>query len=223
MADRGYINLLSHLNRATTNLPIQTIQSSIAHYLAHVQPLPTSFTAIVISSQLFRTLTLPKLESLSTAFRHGVHVRIKLLQGEPSGLFTRSLKARVGDWVYAVLKGLQGGQTMLRLAAFDGLLLGLEDWEAELNAKQTRMRGKVEEELVVALAEAMDMYPLNASSVGWETEFMPNSVYQSEGIVNSFWSLIYTQLMVRGSRRLHARDCIPYHCAVSSIGRESPT
>lgn len=25
------------------------------------------------------------------------------------------------------------------------------------------------------------MYPLNASSVGWETEFKPNASYQSEG------------------------------------------
>lgn len=180
MADRGYINLLSHLNRAAATLPLETIQASIAHYLAHVQPLPTAFTAIVISSQLFRALSLPKLEALSTAFRHGVHFKFKLLQDEPGGLFSRSMRGKLGEWVHSVLKGLQGGQTMLRLAAYDGLLLGLEDLESEVNAKEGRMRGKVEEELVVALAEAMDMYPLNASSVGWEKEFVPSAGHQTE-------------------------------------------
>lgn len=183
MTDRGYINLLSHLNRPTTTAAFETIQASIAHYLANVQPLPTAFTAILISSQLFRVITLTKLQSLSTAFRHGVHIKVKQVQDtlEGGGLFSRSLKAQVGEWVYALLKGLQGGQTMLRLAAYDELLLGLEDWEHDLIVKESRMRGKLEEELVVALAEAMDMYPLNASSVGWETEFKPNASYQSEG------------------------------------------
>ncbi|KAH8104589.1 hypothetical protein BXZ70DRAFT_998607 [Cristinia sonorae] len=205
MTDRGYINLLSHLNRASTTLPVETIQGSIAHYLANVQPLPTSFTAIVISSQLFRTLTLPKLESISLAFRHSVHLKHKLLNDEQSGLFSRSKKGRLGEWVYAVLKGLQGGQTMLRLAAYDGLLLGLEDHESELGLKDSRMRGKVEEELVVALAEAMDMYPLNASSVGWETEFMPNVMYQTEGCtLSTAYLIVARSLPLVASHRLKA-------------------
>ncbi|THH31473.1 hypothetical protein EUX98_g2725 [Antrodiella citrinella] len=205
MTDRGYINLLSHLNQTTTTLPISTIQASVAHYLAHVQPLPTAFTAIVISSQLLRALTLPKLEFLSTSFRHAVHFKLQLIQDEPNGLFSRSLKAKLEEWVYAVLKGLQGGQTMLRLAAYDGLLLGLEDVESEVKAKEGRMRGKVEEELVIALAEAMDMYPLNASSVGWETEFMPNVMYQTEGCtLSTAYLIIARSLPIVANHRLKA-------------------
>ncbi|TCD60595.1 hypothetical protein EIP91_009826 [Steccherinum ochraceum] len=94
---------------------------------------------------------------------------------------------------------------MLRLAAYDGTLLGLEDWENELSLKESRVRGKVEEELVVALAEAMDMYPLNASSMGWETEFMPNAANQSEGCtLSTAYLIVARSLPLVASHRLKA-------------------
>lgn len=174
MSDRGYINLLSHLNRITTTLSLPTIQASIAHYLAHIQPSPTPLAATVISSPLFRTFSHPKLESLSTAFRHAVHLKVKLLKIEQGSLLSRSLKARVGEWVQGVMKGLQGGQELLRLACFTGLLLGLNDWEEDLSTKETRMRRRVEEELVISLAEVMELYP-HKSALGWEREFNSGS------------------------------------------------
>ena len=169
MSDRGYFVLLTHLTRGTNTLPLQTIQASVAHYLAHVQPSPTPLAASVVSSPFFRPISYPKLETLETAFRHAVHIKIKLLKDEKGGLFTRSLVARTGDWIEDVLKGLEGGDSMLRLACTCGLEHGLHEREDDLAVSQSGMKHRVDEELIMALAEVMDMY--SSASGGWAREF----------------------------------------------------
>lgn len=184
MTDRGYLNLLSHLSRPQTTLPFKTIQASIAHYLAHVQPSPTPLAATVVSSPFFqKSPTHAKLDGLVTAFRHAVHIKVKLIKDEPGGLFTRGTSARVGEWSAEVLKGLQGGMSLLRLSCCTGILQGLEDWEEDLKAKAGRMRRRVEEELVLALAEVMDLIAAT-SSAGWEMEFPHESQFTSDGGVS---------------------------------------
>ena len=179
MTDRGYLNLLSHLNRPQTTLPLATIQASIAHYLAHIQPSATPLAATIVSSPFFRSANHAKLSALLTAFRHAVHFKIKVLKDEQSNVFVRGLSARTTDWVGGVLAGLQGGQALLRLACCSGLLQGLEDWEKELRARDCRMRRRVEEELVVALAEMMDQFAPNTRTT-WEKEFGSGSQLQAE-------------------------------------------
>lgn len=167
--DRGYLNLVSHLSRHSTNLPLNTVLGSVAHYLARVQPSATPLAAIVISSPLFRPSSFSDLDGLVTAFRHAVHLKIKVVDDEPSGLFSRGLTARVAEWIADVLKGLQGGHSVLRLACSAGLLHGMADREGGLKLKESTVRRKVEEELVVALAEVVE-YAISSSDA-WEAEF----------------------------------------------------
>lgn len=169
MADRGYTNLLSHLNRPTSTLPLSTIEASIAHYLAHIHPSATPLAGIVVSSPLFRLATYDFLDGLTVSFRHAVHIKVRELKREERGLFSRGLTTCTAEWVAEVLKGLQGGRSILRLACASGLLLGLADWEDDLKAKDGWVRRKVEEEVVIALAEVIDMDP--SSSSPWEREF----------------------------------------------------
>ena len=178
MTDRGYLNLLSHLTRSTTNLPLRTIQGSVAHYLARVHPSPKPLAATVVSSPFFRNASFERLDGLATTFRHAIHVKVKALKDEPGGVFTRSLYTRLGDWVKEVLNGLQGGMPLVRLACYTGMVQGLEDWEADLKAKEGRIRRKVEEELVVALAEVMDEFTAS-SPTGWEREFSQDAQVQT--------------------------------------------
>ncbi len=184
MSDRGYFNLLSHLTRSSTSLSLSTFQASIAHYLAHVQPSSTPLAASVVSSPYFRPISYVKLEAISTAFRHAVHLKVKLLKDEQSTLFSRGLTGRTREWVRDVLRGLQGGNALLRLACTGGMLLGLNDLEREFFAPDTYMRRRVEEEIVVSLAEVMDMYCFAAS--GWEKEFVPTAQgTEGESILHS--------------------------------------
>jgi hypothetical protein len=184
MSDRGYTNLLVHLHRPTTTLPLPAIQAVLAHHLAHLFP-PTPLAATAVSSPLFlsQPLTHSKLQALSNAFRHSTHIKFRAITSPPSSrlraLFVRSLGPRVRQWVGAVMGGVQGGQPVMRLACCSGLLMGLEDLRVA-EKLEVGGRGGVEEEVVVALAEVMDTY---AYSYGygrpshgveeWEEEFQP--------------------------------------------------
>ncbi|PIL22397.1 hypothetical protein GSI_15085 [Ganoderma sinense ZZ0214-1] len=181
MSDRGYINLIRHLTRTTSTLPLETLQASIAHYLARppapVPGSPTPLAATILGSPLFRPYTYQKLTALSVAFRHAVHLRFTVHKEEaeknPGGLVSRGVDVtrRLGKWTRAVLGGFGGSVAVVRLACASGLLLGLQDWETELEVKkkEARVRVKVEEEVVLAFAEVMDGYATEGSE--WETDF----------------------------------------------------
>ncbi|RPD77986.1 hypothetical protein L226DRAFT_544371 [Lentinus tigrinus ALCF2SS1-7] len=183
MSDRGYINLIRHLTRTTSTLPLETLQASIAHYLARppvpIPGSPTALTATVLGSPLFRPYTYAKLTALAVAFRHAVHLRVAVHKADaeqnPRSILPPSrgvnVCARLGRWVRATLEGFAGSAAVVRLACASGMLLGLQDWEAELKVseKEARVRAKVEEEVVLALAEVVDTYAREGS--GWETDF----------------------------------------------------
>ena len=175
--DRGYTILLSHLHKPSSTLPLESLQSLIAHYLAHSPATTTTpLSATITSSPLFRPFSHAKLTALTTAFRHAVHVKLKMLKEEPSSLFSRGLKPRMEDWAKSVVKGLSGGQGMMRLVGAGGMLLGLDDVKEKLGVKENRggARGKAEDEVVVALAEIMDIYA-GTRVDGWEKEFHPET------------------------------------------------
>ncbi|KAF5360391.1 hypothetical protein D9756_004582 [Leucocoprinus leucothites] len=196
--DRGYTNLLAHLHKASPSLPLTTIQGALAHYLAHLSPLPTPLAASAISSTLYLThpFTNDKLQSLLTAFRHATHLRYRNEQDDIKkrsrfeNLFSKSLDAALGQWIEDVVKGIQGGHPMLRLSSLSGLLLGIRDLEVEANKQQSDQapvhslhvessRNIVEDELIVAVAEIMDTYShelgLELLS-SWEKESRPADV-----------------------------------------------
>ncbi|KAJ7212294.1 hypothetical protein GGX14DRAFT_448608, partial [Mycena pura] len=181
MSGPGYTSLLAHLQNRSTALPLGTIQPALAHHLAKLSPLPTPLTAIIVSSALFSThpFSHPKLQVLFNAFRHATHLkfgdvkRVAENQSVVNATFARSTKTRVKLWANAVLKGIKGGQPILRLACCGGLLAGLEDLRTAERLEIAR--SKLEDEVVISIAESMDIYSTATSSAagGWETEFQP--------------------------------------------------
>jgi hypothetical protein len=173
--DRGYTILLSHLHKSTSSLPLQTLQSLITHFLAQTAS-PTPLCATVISSPLFRPFSHAKLTALTTAFRHAVHVRYKLLKEERTGVFTPSLRTRMAAWTRGVVSGLNGGQGVIRLVGAGGVLLGLQDLKGELGSGDGHRsaRGRTEDEVIIALAEVMDVYG-GRKDDAWEKEFHPET------------------------------------------------
>ena len=178
--DRGYANLLAHLHRSSTNVPISTLQASISHYLANLAPSPTPLSATLVSSALFIPYSNKKLEALTTAYRHAVHFKYQQLKARPGGLFQKGLRGSLGDWVKAVVAGFRGGHAILRLAAAGGVLAGLEDISAEIALGDVQWRRRVQNEVVLAIAETMDLYVRSRDGDGWEKEFQPETE-QGEG------------------------------------------
>ncbi|PPQ69303.1 hypothetical protein CVT24_001669 [Panaeolus cyanescens] len=192
--DRGYSVLLSHLHTTETRLPLATIQAALSHHLASASPVPTPLAATAITSPFYlsQPFTYEKLQSFSIAFRHASHLKyrnvVKAFRSH-SMLRTylgRSMQAIMAEWVTDVLKGIQGGHSVLRLVASSGLLLGVEDLKVgEQGEKKEGIdvgnaRWGVEDETIVALAEVMDVYASgissSSSSTGieeWEKEFQP--------------------------------------------------
>ena len=218
MSDRGYINLIRHLTRTTSTLPLETVQASIAHYLARppapIPGSPTPLAATILGSPLFRPYTYEKLTALSVAFRHAVHLRFAVHKAEaeknPGGLLSKGVDVtrRLGKWTRAVLEGFGGSVAVVRLACASGLLLGLQDWEAELEVKkkEAKVRAKVEEEVVLAFAEVMDGYAAEGS--GWETDFqrVVEATGEAEGV--SSWSFTICQ----SSWTLFLESRFVFHC-----------
>ncbi|KAI0040297.1 hypothetical protein FA95DRAFT_900902 [Auriscalpium vulgare] len=168
--DRGYSILLSHLHKPTSTLPLSSLQSLIAHFLAHTQT-PTPLSAILVSSPLFRPFSHSKLTTLGTALRHAVHAKHALLDAEDArgGIFRRGVRPGLADWVRAVVRGFTGGQGLMRFVVAGGVLLGLEDISGRvgMGLGTGGARARAEEEVVVALAEVMELY----GGTGWEWEF----------------------------------------------------
>ncbi|KAG5220148.1 Peroxisomal biogenesis factor [Salix suchowensis] len=193
--DRGYTNFLTHLHAGSTKIPLQKIQATLSHYLAHASPLPTPLAGTVVSSPLFLALSYQRLQTLSTAFRYALHVKYQFIEAELeerqsqslgwgllANVFSRGVITRIQQWVGAILKGLQGGHPILRLVCCCGILLGMEDLrvvvpkEGDDNHRRitfegSTAKGNVEDEAVVALAESMDRYSYLEGDAGWEKEF----------------------------------------------------
>jgi hypothetical protein len=197
----SYTILLSHLNRPSSSLPIPSISASLAHFLASL--LPTPLTAITVSSPLFNSpLSHVKLSVLFTTFRHAVHLTHKSLVDDQSAeglglLFSRGVKVRLGEWVAGVLKGLEGGMGVLKLACAGGVLLGLGDLEM---GSGEAGRGRVENEVVVALAEVMELFESAQDGGDWEKEFQPVTE-RGEGMFTIGVHCKYTDKLFSTSRR----------------------
>lgn len=192
--DRGYSILLSQLHTTDSRLPLATIQAALSHHLASASPVPTPLAATAISSPYYLTqpFTYEKLQSFSIAFRHASHLKYRnTAKAFKSHSMLRtylghSMQAIMAEWVTEVLKGIQGGQSVLTLVASSGLLLGIEDLKIGGKGREKEgidvgnARWGVEDETIVALAEVMDVYASglssSSSSTGieeWEKEFQP--------------------------------------------------
>lgn len=172
-SERGYSVLLSSLHRASTPTPpLPTLQGLIVHYLARLSPAPTPLAATIVGSPLFRPFSLIKLDALKTSFRHAVHTKLHLLKDAPTSLFLPTLNAQLNTWLVAVLRGLEGGHAITRLACCSGLLLGVEDVLNRLPSKQRVVESPVQDEIVLAFADVIDLF---TSSDSWGKEFRPET------------------------------------------------
>lgn len=150
-------------------------------------------------------------------------------QGLLSSIFSLPMEFKLSAWTRNVLNGLQGGPSVVRFACLGGLLVGLEDLErqkatrkagsvADTDGKEEveegvavrrRTRGKVEEEVIVALAEVMEAYPLplndqygndSGRRSGWESEFAhitPGTTGKSESILSAASVLRLTSTSIK--------------------------
>ncbi|KAF6756001.1 hypothetical protein DFP72DRAFT_306958 [Ephemerocybe angulata] len=188
-SDRTYTLLLSHLHNPHTSLSLPTLQSALSHHLALLppctsSPTPLAATAISAPYYLVQPFTFTKLNSLSTSFRHAVHLKFRALKeewearGRIERLFNQSVGGSLDAWAKEVVKGLIGGHPVLRLACCSGLLLGIEDLGKKELDVALGARGVVEDEDIVALAEVMDTYAFSVTGgthgvEEWEKEFQP--------------------------------------------------
>ncbi|KAI6030700.1 hypothetical protein F5J12DRAFT_918847 [Pisolithus orientalis] len=172
-AEGGYSVLLSSLHRASApTLPLSTLQGLIVHYLARLSPAPTPLAATIVGSPLFRPFSLTKLDALKTSFRHAVHTKLHLLKDAPPSVFLPSLNVQLSAWLVAILRGLEGGHAIARLACCSGLLLGVEDILKRLPSKQRDVESSVQDEIVLAFADLIDLF---TSSDSWRKEFRPET------------------------------------------------
>ncbi|KAF9465773.1 hypothetical protein BDZ94DRAFT_1159342 [Collybia nuda] len=170
-------HLLTHLQNAQSTVPLPTLLAALSHHLSVDTPTPTTLSAAAISSPFFlvQPETRDKLQGLLDAFRHAVHLKHEvLIKAEKEGwgitraLFSKSIQWGLSDWIQEALQGVQGGRAVLRLACCSGLLLGAK------GAKGVNVDvDKVEDEIVVALAEVLDAYAHSNRASEWEKEFRP--------------------------------------------------
>lgn len=157
----SYSVLLSALHSA---LPIPALHGLVVHHLAHLAPSPTPLAASIVASPLFRPFSLAKLGALNTAFRHAVQAKLQSINAAPHGLFVPSPNAQLNTWLSEVLRGLEGGHAITRLACCSGLLLGTEDVSVPCSV--------VHNEIILAFADVVGLF---TSSDSWGKEFRPET------------------------------------------------
>lgn len=170
-------HLLTHLQNTDPTIPLPTLLAALSHHLSTDTPTPTTLAAAAISSPFF--LVQPeihdRLQGLLGAFRHAVHLkRDALVKAEKEewsitrAIFSKGVQWRLRDWVEEVLRGVQGGRAVLRLACCSGLLLGAKAVKGVYVDVE-----RVEDDIVIALAEVMDIYAHRGHASEWEREFQP--------------------------------------------------
>ncbi|KAI6167446.1 hypothetical protein EDD17DRAFT_1846589 [Pisolithus thermaeus] len=150
-SERRYSVLLSSLRETSASTSLSTL---IIRYLARLSPAPTPLAATIVGSPLCRPSSLVELDALKASFRHVVHTKLHLLKDAPTGLFLPSLNAQLNAWLVA------------------GLLLGVEDILKRLPSKQRNVESSVQDEIVLAFADVIDLF---TSSDSWGKEFLPET------------------------------------------------
>lgn len=194
---QAYRTLLSYLHSPTPVIPLETICSSLAYHLAYASP-PTQLTASAVSAPIFLDASNDRLSSIQTAFRHAVLIQRKPSTELPhasflSSLFTPGARTRVSQWLQYVLQGLQGGASVTRFMCLCGLVSGLDDIRISAHASDINavvssgILAKLEGELVVTLAEILDVYhPLTINDEPWQREFRSQSSKGKQALLRGF-------------------------------------
>ena len=145
LEDRQYLNLLSHLRRPSSSLPVETLRSTLPYYLSklsieHV----TTLTATVLASGYWLPVSVERAPILGTVFQHALLLRHKNIEEEKNNSFlslSRSIRSQLNSWIEAVLKGASSGDLLLRLYIYGGVISGakqLELIDEDLNSMDSR-------------------------------------------------------------------------------------
>lgn len=185
--DSGYTTLLTHLHSTKSTLPLSALHSSIAYYLAHA-PSPTALAASAASSPRFQAHDHSALAALSAAFERATLARFAQLQNEGASVFTRSVRTRLNAWARDVLEGIRAASPAVKLACAGGLLTGVDGVQRARGGVSVSARGKAEDEVLVALAEVLDVHARRPGG-GWEVEFAPAQERLSEGMLDVYITL----------------------------------
>jgi hypothetical protein len=173
--------LLTHLHNENPKIPLATLLGALSHHLSLDLPSPAPLAAATVSSPFFliRPQTHEKLQGLVSVFRHAVNAKHQLLVKSTEqrwtvakAIFSKTVQSGVEAWVRDVVEGLRGGQAVLRLSCLVGLLLGLRD----LERVQVDI-ALVQDEIILALAEVMDIHVRAVNGSGWEKEFHEHGVF----------------------------------------------
>jgi len=165
-------NLLTHLQHPTPSISVETVANTVPHYLAQLPlPNPTQLTAYVISSPLWRSISLSDLRSLMTAYRTALHLKKNIIQKDAGGWLGRSPQALLAEWASALMKGVSRGDPQLRVIILGGILQGFNDVRKE--DVKSWIRDRLERQIIIACAEVME--ELSAATHTWENEFNSNT------------------------------------------------
>jgi hypothetical protein len=170
-------HLLTHLQSTKPTVPLPTLLAALSHHLSVDLPTPTTLAAAAISSPFFlaHPQTHDRLQGLVAAFRHAIYLKhealVKARQENRSisrVIFSKTVQRELRDWIQEALKGVQGGQAVLRLACCVGISLGVKGVKGvDVNDEM------VDDEIVIALAEVMDAHVYSNGASDWEKEFQP--------------------------------------------------
>ncbi|KZT40648.1 hypothetical protein SISSUDRAFT_1043982 [Sistotremastrum suecicum HHB10207 ss-3] len=209
--DRQYLYLLIHLRRPSPAIPVKTVESATPHYLSQLSfEHVTSFTATVLSSAIWQPASNSSISSCSLIFRNAVHLKLQHLETKPKGIFSRSTQTRLRQWLDAVLKGAREGNRFLRAALLGGLAVGFNEITTE--NKQLKYPASLEDELLVALAEVLDV----AVAPSWGGEFQRG---QGKQDLDSLSTILLTDfLLFVPESKWHALDLDSLaKCCINSI------
>ncbi|KAG5638156.1 hypothetical protein H0H81_001541 [Sphagnurus paluster] len=167
--------LLTHLQNPNPKVDLSTLSAALAHHLTVEVPGPISLAAATVSSPFFLAYppTNERLQALVTTFQHAAQLRHKALVKKAGvgwslsrAIFSESVEKGLRNWAHAVIRGMQGGRGVIRLACSVGLLLGITGLQ-----RSGFTDGRVEDEIIISLAEVMDDF--SAQTGDWEKEFRP--------------------------------------------------
>ena len=173
--ERAFKNLLAQLQLKSPTIPAETLYTAISYFLSNTPQHFTSrqLTAAIISSPIWDPLSLSSLACATSAFRRAIRAKHDALETRPISIFL-SKRSDFNAWLVGILKGLDNGNTLLRLAISGGLLLEMTEYIPNAHHQKKAL---IEEEVIASLAEILDSADNSDAKVAWEKTF--NSLNKS--------------------------------------------
>lgn len=176
LEDRQYINLLAHLRKDASNLPMKTFQSTLPYYLSrlaveHV----TTLTATVLASGYWLPVNTERALALASIFQQATTLKYKLVdEAKQKSVFSlsRSRQSQMGSWIRAVMRGGANGNSLLRLSVHGGLNAGIQQI-SRLEEDISSLASEPQKAFITAMSESF-----NSNTSSWNTEFQPSTSWK---------------------------------------------